>query len=192
MPTIITTIVLIIAFVILCPKVMFRIFCWCIVLPIDFIKYRKSQYYQDTQEKYSFLCGSSYWIAFYEAVKKENLPISYYRCRDGTTAGFGYFVYKDTLITNSAEPCHYDADEGVWLVEIEDEYIDIKSEVDSEIDGCNKFLGSEICKKAIVLVDEDFYEEDVNVNYENIELFPYNKKHLAEALKNLVYQTGSN
>lgn len=155
-----------------------------IVAPFDYFKYKKSRYYKDTKEKYSFPCASSYYIKFYDMIKNENLPIDFYR--DGVTiTGYGFFVYKDILILNDYEPC-YDEDENIWLVEIEDEYVDIKTDVESAINRCNELLKNDVCKKAVVLIDKDLFEEHPNVKYENIEFLPVSSDLDVESVKSLI------
>lgn len=156
-----------------------------IIAPFDYFKYKKSRYYKDTKEKYSFLCTVSYYIKFYDMIKNENLPIDFYRCDDVAITGYGFFVYKDTLILNDYELC-YGEDENIWLVEINDEYVDIKTDVESAINRCNELLKNDVCKKAVVLIDKDLFEKHPNVKYENIEFLPISNDLDAEAVKSLI------
>ncbi len=162
---------------------------WLIITtPIDYIQYKRSRYYKDTKEKYSWLCMSSYYIKFYDLIQKENLPIDYYRCDDVSITGYGFFVYKDILILNDYEPC-YDEEKNIWLVEIEDEYVDIKEDVEDVIGRCNELLKKDVCKKAVVLIDKDLFEEHLDVKYENIDFLPVENDHDVEAIKTLMKQT---
>ena len=171
--------------VLLFPVVVLFLIGLLIITPFDYLKYKKSRYYKDTKEKYSWLCTSSYYIKFYDMIKNENLPIDFYRCDYASITGYGFFVYKDILILNDYEPC-YDEDKNIWLVEIEDEYIDIKEDVESAIDRCNELLKNEACKKAVVLIDKDLYEQHPNVEYENIEFLPVSNELDVEAIKTLI------
>ena len=156
-----------------------------IITPFDYLKYKKSHYYKDTKEKYSWLCTSSYYIKFYDMIKNENLPIDFYRCDYAPITGYGFFVYKDTIILNDYEPC-YDEEKNIWLVEIEDEYVDIKIDVENAIDRCNELLKNDTCKKAVVLIDKDIFEEHPNVKYENIEFLPTSSDLDVETISTLI------
>ena len=171
--------------VIFLPIVVLFLLGLLIITPFDYFKYKKSRYYKDTKEKYSWLCASSYYIKFYDMIKNENLPIDFYRCDYAQITGYGFFVYKDTLILNDYEPC-YDEEKNIWLVEIEDEYVDIKIDVENAIDRCNELLKTDTCKKAVVLIDKDIFEEHPNVKYENIEFLPTSSDLDVEAISTLI------
>lgn len=156
-------------------------------IPFDYIKYRSSRYYKDTKEKYSWLCATSYYVGLYNLIKKENLPIDYYRSTEVPITGYGYFVYRDMLLVNDYEPC-YDAEKQTWLVESEDEYVELEQEVEAVRKRCNQQLGSEVCKKTIVLIDKELLEAHPDALYENIELLPVNDSCDVVALKKLTSQ----
>ncbi len=156
-----------------------------IITAFDYMKYKKSRYYKDTNEKYSWLCTSSYYIKFYDMIKKENMPIDFYRSDDVPITGYGFFVYKDILILNDYEPC-YDEEKNIWLVEIEDEYIDIKEDVKNAINRCNELLKDNRCDKAVVLIDKDLYEQHPNVKYENIQFIPVSNDLDVEAIADIL------
>ncbi len=169
----------------LLPVVLVCLLYLLIITPFDYFKYKGSRYYKDTKEKYTWLCTSSYYIKFYDFIKNANLPIDYYRCDFAPITGYGFFVYKDILILNDYELC-YDEEKNIWLVEIEDEYIDIKDDVEYVIDKCNELLKSDVCKKAIVLIDKDLFEQHPNVKYENIDFLPVNNDLDEESIKTLI------
>ena len=118
-------------------------------------------------------------------IKNEKLPIDFYRCDYAPITGYGFFIYKDILILNDYEPS-YDEEKNVWLVEIEDDYIDIKVDVENVIDRCNELLKADVCKKAVVLIDNDLYEQHPNVKYEKIEFLPVSNDFDVEAVKTLI------
>ena len=95
----------------------------------------------------------------------------------------GFFVYNDTLIINDYEEPFYDEEKNIWLVEIEDEYIDMKDDVVDAIERCNELLKNDVCKKAVVLIDKDLYEEHPNVKYESIDFLPVSSDLDVEAIK---------
>ena len=175
----------IIIMIVLFPVILLFLLWVLLYTPFDYLKYKKSRYYNDTKEKYSWFCAFSAYIKFYDLIKKENLPIDFYRCSDTPVTGYGFFVYKDTLILNDyEEPC-YDEEKNIWLVEIEDEYIDMKDDVVEAIERCNKLLKKDVCKKAVVLMDKDLYEEHPNVEYKNIDFLPVSSDLDVEAIKTL-------
>ncbi len=172
--------------ILLLPVILLFLLWLLIITPIDYIQYKRSRYYKDTKEKYSWLCMSSYYIKFYDLIKKENLPIDYYPCNNALITGNGFFVYKDILLLNDYEPLCYDAEKGVWTIEIEDEYVDIKAEVEAAIVRCNELLKRDVCKKAVVLIDKDLFEEHPDVKYENIDFLPVENDLDVEAIKTLI------
>ncbi len=166
------------------PVVILFLLWLLIVTPIDYFKYKRTRYYKDTKEKYSWLCTSSYYITLYELIKKENLPIDYYRCND-MFAGYGFFVYKDIIILNDYELC-YDEERNIFTAEIEDEYVDIRDDVENTINECNKLLKKDVCKKAIVLIDKELFNEHPDVKYENIEFLPADDSFDIDAIKTFI------
>ena len=152
-----------------------------LITPFDYLKYKRTRYYKDTKEKYTWLCTSSYYISFYDLIQKANLPIAYYRYDKEPTTGYGFFVYKDILILNDYEPC-YDEERNIWLVEIEDEYIDMEENVREVIGRCNELLKTDVCKSAVVLIDKDLYEQHPGVKYENITFLPVSSALDADAI----------
>ena len=96
-------------------------------------------------------------------------------------------MYQDILLLNDYEPC-YDEEKQIWLVEVEDEYVDLESEVEAVRARCNQHLGREVCKKAVVLIDKALFEEHPDTVYETIELLPVNDSCDVDALKKLTSQ----
>ena len=80
----------------------------------------------------------------------------------------------------------YGEEKGIWQVEIEDEYVDIKEEVYGAIEACNRQIGDTVCKRAVVMIDKDLFEEHPDVKYENIEFLPVKNQIDIEALKTII------
>ena len=171
--------------ILLFPIVLLFLLCLLLITPFDYFKYKRTRYYKDTHDKYSWLCTSSYYIKLYDLIKNENLPIDYYRCDYVPVTGYGYFIYKDTLILNDYEPC-FDAEQNIWTVEIEDEYIDIKYDVEAAIERCNIFLKDEVCKKAVVFIDSEVYNEHPDIKYEVFDFVTVVDDNIGEALKRII------
>ena len=154
----------------------------------DYFKYKESRYYRDTGEKYSWLCARTYHITFYNDIKNAKLPINYYRNDEIKITGYGYFIYNDFLIL-----CDYDSDtfffdkeKDEWLVYEEHDYLLLEKEVDEEIKKVNEFLGENICKKALLFVENDLFEETRQKNYERIEFLSITDGNKISALKSVI------
>ena len=85
----------IIIMIVLFPVIVLFLLVVLIYTPFDYLKYKRSRYYKDTKEKYSWFCASSAYIKFYDLIKNENLPIEFYRCDD---ASFTSMAFLSTRI----------------------------------------------------------------------------------------------
>lgn len=151
----------------------------------DYIKYKKSMYYQDTHERYSWMCGESEHITFYNAVKKENLPIDYYRFNALKMTGYGYFIYDENLILcdYDSDICFFDNDKKEWFVNDEHDYVTLESAVNDEIIKVNEFIGKNVCKQAIIFVESEMYSETTEKHYDNIKFLSITDGDKISALK---------
>ena len=61
--------------------------------------------------------------------------------------------------------------------------MDIKTDVEDAIDRCNELLKNDTCKKAVVIIDEDLFNEHPDVKYENIDFLPVSNDLDIEAIK---------
>lgn len=166
----------IILIIVLFPIFLLLLLGLLITTPIDYIRYKCSRYFKDTKERYSWLSYSSYYVKLYDTVKKHGLPIDYYRCDSVKINGYGFFIYNDTLILNDYEPS-FDIEKEAWTDEIEDEYVPIEEEAKRRIKECNEALNREACIKAVLLIDEDLYNEHPDVKCENVKVFPVANKY---------------
>lgn len=149
--------------------------------PIDYFRYKRTRYFQDTQAPYCWFASVSYCVRLYEIVKSADLPIEFHH-RAGI---FGYFVYRDVLILNEYTPC-YDADRDMWTVEVEDAYIDIRTAVDNDLRECNEFLNSEICHRAVVLIDNDELSQGDLPSYDKVEFLLASPTDTADVLRKYI------
>jgi len=173
--------------ILLIPVIVIFLLLLILVTPYDYLKYIRTRYYKDTKQKYSWFCTNSYYIGLYDLIKKENLPIDYYPCQEQSVAGYGYFVYRDTLILNDYEP-YYDPEKQTWLVEVEDGYVDMEQHAETVREECNRQLGSEVCKKIAILMNRDLLKENPEITYEKIRLIPVSDCWDKEALRMLTSQ----
>ncbi len=131
-----------------------------IVTPLDYFKYKRSRYYKDTKEKYSWLCNANYPIKLYDYIKIEGLPIEFHRDTEEKFTGCGYFIYKDVLIYTTSGIV-FDEENNKWALDIGngDDNIDLYKDVMDEIARCNEFLKREACKSAVVLIDKELLKQ---------------------------------
>lgn len=162
---------------------------WLIIATIrDYIKYKKSIYFQDTNEKYSWLCADTYHISLYNAIKSADLPINFFRKKDIKISGYGYFIYQDSLILcdYDSDTLYFDKEKDEWTVYDEHGYVSFEPEVEQEIKSCNEFLGKDVCKRAIVLVESEFIDEAPEKEHEIFEFLPVTDGNKVSALKNII------
>lgn len=154
----------------------------------DYFKYKESRYYKDTSEKYSWLCADTAHISFYNDLKDAGVPIKYYRDDNIRITGYGYFIYNDFLILcdYDSDTIFFDKDKDEWLVYEEHDYLLLENEVNEEIKRVNEFLGEEICKKAILFVENDLLENAHEKHYEKIEFLSITDGNKISALRNII------
>lgn len=165
------------------------IFIWLVISTFrDYYKYIGSRYYQYTGEKYSWLCADTAHISFYNDLKDAGVPIKYYRDDNIRITGYGYFIYNDFLILcdYDSDTIFFDKDKDEWLVYEEHDYLLLENEVEEEIKRVNKFLGKEICKKAILFVENDLLENVPEKHYERIEFLSFTDGNKISALRNII------
>lgn len=149
------------------PFVFILLFLLVLYTPIDYLRYKKTFYYKQIKEKYTWLCGGSTYIKVYDLVQKNKLPIDFYRNKAVSTTGYGYFVYQDSLLLIDYNIC-YDDELEKWVVNFgDDEPATLESVAIGEIDAFNSKFGKNI-EKAVVLIDEEIYNDIVKYNFSDI------------------------
>ena len=150
-------------------KVLFGMFlalllgiCFVLLLPVDYIKYRRSLFYKIERKKYKKFAGSGFYFEFYNEVAKNNLPIKYIFNPQNDALECGWFVLDKTLLIPDAMVQYY-SDVEKWFCNEYDGGHDLASVpldeyLQREIDGINKLLESNVCDKAVVLVDVNTIE----------------------------------
>ena len=157
--------------------------------PFDLLKYKKTLYYKDTKEKYTFLCGSTSYIRIYETIKKNSLPISFYRDTEVEATAYGYFVYMDILIVD-LDDISVNEEKNAFTVEIEDIYTDISGEVQNSLKRINEILGNDNIKKAAVLIDAELLKEYPEIKYPQFDLIPVEDGNNLDALRTIISMHG--
>ncbi len=148
--------------------------CFVLLLPLDYIKYKRSLFYRIEHKKYKLFAGVGLYFDLYNEIAKNKLPIKYMFNPQNDALEYGWFVFDKTLlIPNPVVEYHFDVqkwffseyDGGHDAVSVPlDEYLQ------QEIEGINELLGSNVCDKAVVLVDIG--------NIENIDLAKQEKRFL--------------
>lgn len=124
-------------------------------IPIDYIKYKRSFYYKETNQKYSLFMGMNPNIILYNTVAKNNLPIQYVPATEESERQSGLFVYNNTLIIASCFDFSFDDEKEQWIYENEDAvFLTLDDYIELEISDANKLSGKTICDKAVVLIKE--------------------------------------
>lgn len=150
----------------------------------DYFKYKKSRYYRDTHEKYTWMCASSSWISFYNAVKTAGIPAEYYRDSSVKETGYGYFVYNNTLLVcdYDSDSVYFDKDREEWFAYDAKDSILLETEIDKEIEAVNEFLGENRCSKAVIFIESSMLKDVPEKHYERFDFLPVSDRDLVSAL----------
>mgnify|MGYP003289471466 CR=1 FL=1 len=171
------------------------IFGICIVflLPLDYIKYKRSLYYKTEHKKYKPYAASGIKFEIYNEIIKNDLPIKYIYNPNDDSLEHGWFVYDNTLIILNVFAFEYNTKSEKWnycceILEDDDTekriIMSLDEYIETEVQEANELAGDTICDKAIVLVDANYIE--------NVELAKRENKFLVyddnreEVLKNYV------
>ena len=167
------------------PFVIFLLLFLILFTPFDYLRYKKTSYYKNYREKYTLFCGSSSFIKVYENIQKNKLPVEYFRNPAVTTAGCGYFVYKDCLVFVDYDIC-YDENSEKWIVNIyDDESIFLENAVSADVEDFNNNYNRNI-KKSVVLVDEEIYNDIIKCDFNNVDFIAVNNNDYISALETII------
>ena len=141
-----------------------------VLLPFDYVKYKRSVYYKSTKKKYTFFAASSQNFKLYNKINEHALPIRFLHHPTEKSMVEGWFVFEKTLIIVNVFSFEYDQNSGKWSFSIEDEeseesarvLLSIDEYIETEIEEVNKALNEEICDKVVVLIDADCLEDAEN------------------------------
>ena len=140
--------------------------CFVLLLPLDYIKYKRSLFYKNEHKKYKLFAGSGFYFEFYNEIAKNDLPITYMFNPKNDALECGWFVFDKTLLIPDSMVEYY-SDVEKWFCSEYDGGHDVASipldeYLQQEIATINELLEYTVCDKAVVLVD-------VN-NIENIDI----------------------
>ena len=171
---------------------LFLALCAIVVLPLDYIRYKRSVYYKTERKKYRLYAATGINFDIYNAVLKNNLPIQYISNPNNDNLDAGWFVYGQTLVIPNVFSFVYDPESNKWnyCVEVDEENGTEKRVImpldeywEMEIQEANELAGQNICQDAVVLIDASCIENAELAKQESRFLI-YDEK-IEEALKNL-------
>ena len=159
-----------------------------LVLPLDYRKYKRSLYYKKERRKYSLFAASGNHFALYNEILKHGLPIRYVENPNNGSLECGWFAFEDILILLDPYGLEFDCKNSQWVFREDGEtnsVMTLDELIRMELEGVNEFTGREICKYAVVLMDESCISDREKANADKRMLFynddrPEVLKHLCE------------
>ncbi len=161
-----------------------------LMLPFDYIKYKRSLYYKTEHKKYTLFAASGFAFDLYNEILKHNLPIKYIHNPNNDDLGCGWFVYNSTLIILNVLDFEYDTKNNTWAFCCEDpeeettearSIMTLDEYIETSIADANKLAGKTICDNAVVLIEADMFDDPELAKQEK--RFVIYDDNLAEALK---------
>lgn len=145
--------------------------CFVLLLPLDYIKYKRSLFYKNEHKKYKFFAGSGFYFEFYNEIAKSNLPNKYMFNPTNDALECGWFVFDKTLLIPDSM-VEYHSDVEKWFCIEYDGGHDVASipldeYLQQEIATINELLEHNVCDNAVVLVDVNNIENIDIANQEN-------------------------
>ena len=133
----------------------------------------KKRHFRISLERYLHIL-KIFYFEFYNEIAKNNLPIKYIFNPQNDALECGWFVFDKTLLIPDSM-VEYHSDVEKWFCSEYDGGHDVASipldeYLQQEIAGINEILESDVCDKAVVLVD-------IN-NIENIDIAKQEKRFL--------------
>lgn len=135
-----------------------------ILLPFDYLKYKRSAYYKKERKKYGLFAASSWHFEMYNEIIKYDLPIRFVANPEDPSLECGRFVFEDTLILPDVFSFEFDSQSDTWRYCSEDEderreILSLDEYLENEIADANELTGQAICKDAVVLIDGDCVDD---------------------------------
>lgn len=137
------------------------------LLPLDYIKYKRSLYYKTERKKYRLYAGTGINFEIYNEIIKNDLPIEYIYNPNDDSLERGWFVYNNILINPNVFSFEYNTETEKWnycceIIEDDDAekriIMSLDEYMETEVQEANKLAGDAICDKAIVLIDANCIE----------------------------------
>lgn len=141
--------------------------CVIFLIPMDYIKYKRSLYYKTEHKKYRLYAATGIHFEIYNEILKNNLPIQYIANPTDDSLEQGWFVYNHTLIIPNVFSFEYNTESERWnycceIIEDDDTekrvIMSLDEYMETEVQEANRLAGDTICDKAIVLIDANAIE----------------------------------
>ena len=121
-----------------------------LLLPFDYLKYRRSLYYKIEGKKYTFFAASSAAFALYNEITKAGLPIRYVSNPFNAAPECGLFIF-DGILMLPDENCFFYRDG--WFHSTDSNEIALEEYLETQILEANALVGQTIFQDAVVLID---------------------------------------
>lgn len=92
-----------------------------LLIPYDYIRYKKSFYYKNEKKKYSLFEGTNKNFKFYNEIIQYDLPIKYIKHPNDDSIASGWFAYEKTLFIMNFLDFEYDEQRKLWTCWQEDD-----------------------------------------------------------------------
>lgn len=131
-----------------------------LLIPFDYIRYKRSIYYKNEKKKYSLLEGTNENFKFYNEIIQFDLPIKYIKHPRDDSVASGWFAYGETLFIMNFLEFEYDEQREMWTSWQEDDdgkYTDLMTLdelIEMELQHKNELLGGTPYENAVVWIGE--------------------------------------
>ena len=88
--------------------------CLIFLLPLDYIKYKRSLYYKTEHKKYEPFAATGINFEIYNEIIKNDLPIKFICNPNDDSLDEGWFVYNNTLIIPNCFSFEYNTETEKW------------------------------------------------------------------------------
>ena len=142
--------------------------CCIIILPFDYIKYKRSLYYKNERKKYQMFAAQGIHFKIYNEVAKNDLPLRFIPHPTVDSVECGWFVLGSTLVLPGDFSFDYitiDPESQVWAcycdIEEDDKQILLSLDelIDNELQEYNRLVGQPVCTDAVVFIEKDNIED---------------------------------
>lgn len=160
--------------------------CFVLLLPLDYIKYKRSLFYKNEHKRYKLFAGLGFYFEFYNEIAKNNLPIKYIFNPTNDALECGWFVFDKTLLIPN-DVLEYRSDVEKWFCSEYDGGHDVAAipldeYLQQEIAAINEQLKYNVCDKAIVFVDANTIENiDIAKQENRFLIYDDNREEVTKA-----------
>lgn len=132
-----------------------------LLIPFDYIRYKKSFYYKNEKQKYTLFAGTNENFKVYNAIAKCNLPIQYIKHPQDDSIGSGWFAYGKTLLIMNFLDFEYDEQREIWTSWQEDDdgknvdLMQLDEFIEIDLEEKNELIGGNIYEDAVVWISAE-------------------------------------